>query len=112
MLLNAGADVMAQNKWNSTPLHWAAAADKAENIKTLLEAGADVNAQIIGGVTPLHLAANCRLCDPSVIQSLLAAGGDAKVKADDGKTPWDLAQENDKLKDTKAYWALNNAQYN
>ena len=29
-----------------------------------------------------------------------------------GKTPWDLAQENEKLKGTKAYWALNDAQYN
>jgi hypothetical protein len=56
--------------------------------------------------------ANCRLCEPSVIQTLLAAGGDAKAKNDDGKTPWDLAQENDDLEGTKGYWALSDAQYN
>jgi hypothetical protein len=47
-----------------------------------------------------------------VIQTLLAAGGDAKAKNDDGKTPWDLAQENDDLEGTKGYWALSDAQYN
>ena len=30
----------------------------------------------------------------------------------DGKTPWDLAQENEEAEGTKGYWALNDAQYN
>jgi hypothetical protein len=42
---------------------------------------------------------------------LLTAGADAKAKDKNGKWPWDLAQENDKLKGTKSYWALNDAQY-
>ena len=50
-------------------------------------------------------------CKPGVIQPLLDAGADAKAKNKDGKTPWDLAQENEKLKGTKGYWALNDAQY-
>ena len=33
-------------------------------------------------------------------------------KNKEGKTPWDLAQGNEGLKGTKAYWALNDAQYN
>ena len=45
-------------------------------------------------------------CKPGVIQPLLDAGADAKAKNKDGKTPWDLAQENEKLKGTKGYWAL------
>jgi hypothetical protein len=32
---------------------------------------------------------------------------DPKVKNTNSNTPWDLEQENDKLKDTKSYWALN-----
>ena len=43
---------------------------------------------------------------------LLDAGADAKAKNKEGKTPWDLAQGNEGLKGTKAYWALNDAQYN
>ena len=46
------------------------------------------------------------------IQALLDAGADAKAKNKEGKTPWDLVQENERLKGTKGYWALNDAQYN
>ena len=46
------------------------------------------------------------------VQAELDGGADAKVKNEKGKTPWDLAQENEKLKGTKGYWALNDAQYN
>jgi hypothetical protein len=42
----------------------------------------------------------------------LTVGADAKAKNKEGKTPWDLAKKNEKLKGTKGYWALNDAQYN
>jgi ankyrin repeat protein len=48
----------------------------------------------------------------TTIQPLLEAGADSKAKNEEGKTPWDLAQENEKIKGTKGYWALNDAQYN
>ena len=48
---------------------------------------------------------------PENIQVLLKAGADPKAKDLHGKTPWDLAKRNDALKDTKSYWALNDAQY-
>jgi ankyrin repeat protein len=65
------------------------------------------------GGAPLHKAADCNYdCMPGVIQALLAAGADAKAKNKEGKSPWDLAQENEELKGTKGYWALNDAQYN
>jgi len=50
--------------------------------------------------------------NPKNFQTLLAAGADAKAKNEEGITPWDLAQENEKLKGTKGYWVLNDAQYN
>ena len=109
-LLAAGADVMARDAVGNTPLHKAAHYGYAEKIQALLTADADVMARDVSGSTPLHWAA---LHDaPASIQALLAAGADAKAKDKDGETPWALAQENEKLKGTKAYWALNDAQYN
>ena len=62
------------------------------------------------GSTPLHYAV--KRGKSANIQPLLDAGADAKAKNEEGKTPWDLAQKNEKLKGTKGYWALNDAQYN
>ena len=80
------------------------------DVKAELDAGADVMARTKNGSTPLHRAA--RYGTPENIQVLLKAGADAKPENKDGKTPWDLVQSNVKLKDTKSYWALNDAQYN
>ena len=108
--LDGGPDVMARDEYGNTPLHKAAHYGYAENIQALLTADADVMARDVSGSTPLHWAA---LHDaPASIQALLATGADAKAKDKDGETPWALAQENEKLKGTKAYWALNDAQYN
>ncbi|MBT6300129.1 MAG: hypothetical protein HOJ24_13355 [Rhodobacteraceae bacterium] len=69
------------------------------------------------GKTPLHNAATCsnaydyRPCK-GFIKVLLGAGADGKVKDKKGDTPWDLAQENERLKGTEDYWALNDARYN
>jgi ankyrin repeat protein len=62
------------------------------------------------GLTPLHRTAQSG--NPANIKALLAVGADAKAKDEESKTPWDYAQENEKLKGTKGYWALNDAQYN
>ncbi|MDE0784613.1 MAG: ankyrin repeat domain-containing protein, partial [Planktomarina sp.] len=58
--------------------------------------------------TPLHYAAN--FGKDENIQVLLTGGADAKAKDKNGKTPWDYAEDNEDLKGTKAYWALNEAQ--
>ena len=60
--------------------------------------------------TPLHMAS--RGNDSTTILTLLAAGADAKAQDEKVRSPWDYAQENEKLKGTKGYWALNDAQYN
>ena len=111
--LDAGADVMTQNRSGNTPLHYAVRSNTPANIQALLDAGADVMAQNKDGDTPLHRAVYLVFCcKPGVLQALLAAGADAKAKNKKSKTPWDFAQRNATLKGTKGYWALNDAHYN
>jgi len=74
-----------------------------------LDAGADVNARSEGGETALMWAA--RDGTPEHLKVLLDAGADASIKDTDGKTVWDLAQDNEKLKDTDAYWMLNDLRF-
>ncbi len=59
--------------------------------------------------TPLHYAA--RFGTPETVTILLDAGADAAMKDVDGKTPFDLAEENEDLKGTDTYWALNDARF-
>ena len=42
---------------------------------------------------------------------LLDAGAAGNVRGADGATAWDLAQHNDKLKGTDAFWKLNDARF-
>ena len=107
--LNSGADVMARDEDGGTPLHWAAGSGTPENIQVLLEAGADVMATRVDGQTPLHSAA--WFGNSKGILVLLVAGAEPKAKNQYGQTPWDLAQDNEELKGTEAYWALNDARF-
>ena len=62
------------------------------------------------GSTPLHLAvANNE--NPAVVLALLDAGAAPKAKTTDGKTAFDLIQQNEKLKGTDAYWRLNDLRF-
>jgi ankyrin repeat protein len=82
-----------------------------EVISTLLKAGANVNTKDgFLGLTPLMHAVEENK-NPEIIITLLKAGADAKMKDSDGKTAFDYAKKNENLKGTKAYWALNDAQY-
>jgi ankyrin repeat protein len=103
---------VARNKYGGKPLHNAAKWGTPANIQVLLDAGADVMARMVNGDTSLHEAARCFNCEPRRITTLLDAGADGKAKSKNGETPWDLAQENEKLKGTADYWALNDARYN
>ena len=78
---------------------------------TLLKVGAEVNAGAgARGLTPLvEAAANNQ--NPEVVTALLNAGADAKAKDGAGKTAFDYAQSNEKLKGTDAYRKLNEGRY-
>ena len=83
-----------------------------ECLDYLLEVGATIDMRTIDGNTPLHSAARCLMdCKPHVIPWLLSKGASPHAKNKVGKTPWDLAMENDDLKKTSAFWALNDAYY-
>jgi ankyrin repeat protein len=81
-----------------------------EVITTLLNAGAEVNAGDTDGRTVLMWAAQDNK-NSEVITALLNAGADGKLKSSAGKTAFDYAKDNPKIKDTAAYWALNNARF-
>ena len=49
--------------------------------------------------------------NPEVVTTLLKAGANGKAKDSAGKTPFDYAGNNQKLKGTDAFWKLNEALY-
>ena len=113
LLQQAGANPYARNENGTSALHWAAMwSSPIECLDYLLETGLQIDSRTRTGNTPLHEAAQCPLsCKSHVIPWLLSKGADPRAKNSDGKTPWDLAQENEELKGSKAFWALNDAYY-
>ena len=75
-----------------------------------MDAGADLEARGEGGWTPLLLAA-WNNENPEVVLALLDAGADATAKNGEKETAWDLIQDNEALRGTKAYWRLNDLRY-
>jgi ankyrin repeat protein len=111
VLLDAGANLNARNDREQTPLHRAAFINNnLEVLTVLLDAGADVNARDVTGAIPLHKAANFN-DNPEVITVLLDNGSDGTAVDGLLRTPFDLAQDNDALAGTDAYWALSDARH-
>lgn len=109
--VKGGARVDARDENGLTPLHRAAAFNpNPEIIQALVRLGADINARTKYDLTPLHLAAYSN-SNPQVVLVLLDLGADPKARTSDGKTAWDLIQENPKLKNTPAYWKLNDLRF-
>lgn len=63
--------------YGRTPLHYAAAEGRVEEVFRLLAEGADANAQDDNGWSPLHFAAQA--VSPTAAQALLAAGVPART---------------------------------
>ena len=120
LLLKAGADVVAKNNTEQTPLHMAATNIATKNIQYLIKFDADVDAQDSSGSTALHLIGQntSRLSKTTAavisksIMHLLDAEADLKIVNHDGKIAWDYIKKNDRIKATKAYRSLQKAHTN
>jgi ankyrin repeat protein len=113
-LILAGADVKDRDDYGRGPLHGSTGKyetdDVVAGIKALIKAGVDVNARTSSGRTPLHQHARWSY-HQEVIPVLLKAGANPKAKDENGRTPWDYIQDNEELKNTDAYWLLNDARF-
>ena len=102
ILLRAGADVHAGNRFGDQPIHAAAIGNpnsahwnpsaQVATIDCLIEAGADPNAADKRGVTPLHRAVRSRCA--AAVQTLLEHGADPTRRNKPGSTPMVLATHN------------------
>ncbi|CAK79451.1 unnamed protein product (macronuclear) [Paramecium tetraurelia] len=92
--LQKGIDINVIDNKGSSPLHWAAYSGSYNAVNFLISWNANLNLQDTDtSVTPLHLAtmqANSR-----IVRKLLMKGADRSIKDSNGKTPLDLAIEND-----------------
>ncbi len=62
-------------------------------------------------MTPLHIAVAGFNASPGVIAALVRHGADVNAKSESGTTPWSLAQENEALSGTEAYWLMNEKRF-
>ena len=95
LLIGAGANVKAKNRFGATPLFLACTNGDAAMIGKLLKAGEDPNAVISEmGDTALMLAA--RTGKPDALKALLDAGADSNKANTEGQTPlmWAVAEKN------------------
>jgi len=104
VLLQAGADANATNKYGVAPLSLAAENGNAAIVAALLRAGADANAAMADGETVLMTAA--RSGQVSVLEALVEAGADINVTLQPtGYTPLMLAASSGNTDAVKALLA-------
>lgn len=85
MLIDANANVNAQNRLGNTPLLEAAETKTHYVMKTLIDAKADVNLKNKFGSTPLHIASNSD--DIHKVRLLIDAKADVNAYSGSGQTP-------------------------
>jgi|GEM_PF-5919218 ankyrin repeat protein len=88
-----GANINKGDNSGYTPLHLAVAKLNLEMVKLLVEKGADINNQNTAqGYSPLHLAASDDRA-ASILEYLIAKGGNVNAKAMDKNSAMDLAKK-------------------
>jgi len=88
-LVARGANVNLSVPGGLTPLHGAAAANRADVVKLLVGKGAKIDAKTAEGCTPLHYAAHQRAYD--AVEMLICLGASRDVRDDEGSTPYHYA---------------------
>ena len=84
LLVKAGADVKATNRYGVTPLSIACTNGNGPIVTLLLEAGVDPNTTLRGGETALMTAARTGKLEP--VQALLARGAEVNAQEHRGQT--------------------------
>lgn len=85
LLLDAGANVNAQNTFDETALFWAVKNQREDLVRTLLKHGADPQQSVRHGLTPLILAIMDRRLD--LVTLLVEAGCDVQQPDARGSRP-------------------------
>ena len=126
--IDKGADINGRDDNLNTPLHFTSFWGNARAMRALLAAGADPNINTESGLTLLHLAANAQIVELAVqtgldihararngqtplhvasrwghadtILALLAAGARTDARDNKGRTAFDLASLNSRIKHT------------
>ena len=107
VLLQMGANVNAKSHYGFTPIYYAVGKHSdLEVVNLLIESDAKVNIKNRDGITPLHYAA---WGTAEKIKSLLKAGANPNVTSKSGRTPYDMALENEGLIGSDALKALEEA---
>src|SRR6266702_5748469 len=89
LLIEHGADVNAQDRRCSMPLHLALSLGDADSEQLLIRHGARVNAQDGSRSTPLHLASS--KSNAKIVQLLIERGADVNARDESHRTPLHLA---------------------
>ena len=91
----SGADINVVDELGGTPLRWASNCHRAECVAEMLRLGADARRVNNSGRTALHWVATRgrdRGAGAEVVRLLVAAGCDAAVRDNDGRTAVELAR--------------------